>query len=274
MPLPVQTKTLSGIVFAKYTPANINIIESLSLPQVFTDVIKPVSLAAGKISVTEDGYDVYGVGTQFKTDFNYGDYIYYYNTQTLSPILLGQVNSVLTNTQITLENPSAVTITNGYAGSANTVLSTNDDILMQVPVVFNSPTQACLPNWNQWRNPNTITSFNNSATNKIERISAVDDPTLIISTPENIPYTIDALTDAWSSYRATGGVPAYFATPSELPKYVYALLKIYGNASTNLAPNSLFKIFASASFTNNCVLVNLGVGGADLYAAGYNNVDR
>jgi hypothetical protein len=273
MPLQVQTKTLSGIVFGKATIANFSLSENPSAPQVMTDVIKPVSLAAGKISVAQGSFDVYGTGTQFRNDFNAGDFIYYYNVQTLSPVFLGQVNSVLTDSQIQLDNASAVAITNGYCGGANTVLSTNEDIIMQVPVVFNSVTQACIPNWNQWRSPNTLTSPNNPVTNKIERISAVNDPTLIISTPENVQYFIDPITDGWPSYIATTGVAAYFRNSSDLPKYAYAALRIYGNASTNLAPNALFKIFAQPSFTNNCVIVSPGTSGADLKAAGYNSVD-
>jgi hypothetical protein len=195
----------------------------------------------------------------------------FYYTADAFPVLLGRIASVDADNQITLtaNSPVAIGDTPGaYCGKTNTVIGASEQILMRIPVVPNSSTQIWLPNWNAYRNTSQPSSNNLTSSSSMESYSEINNPTQETGSPVNVPYTI---TPIWE-YRltATNGYQYVFASSAFFPNYAYALLNPYGNSALdNLAPNTLYKMFANETFFNNGIVATTNYPVLFLETAGY-----
>lgn len=265
------TYTASGIIFAKATAANKAVANTLiATPDSLTDVFTPVTLATGKItSSATNSAVIQGTGTVFLTNFSAGDFLFYY-TAGASPVLLGRIASIQSNTSLTLtENSStAIGATPGaYCGKTNTDIGIYEEILMRIPVQQLTATQIIMPNWNEYRetppNPPVKTSNNEITSSSMDSYSQVNNPAVIVNTPVRVPYTIAPI----FPYQSPSGT--FFPTPNDFPNYAYALLNPYGSGNTGLAANTLYKMFANESFEFNGVIVTTNYTRASFAAAGY-----
>lgn len=273
------TYVAAGIVFAKATDENIATAKTTNASaNSLTDVFSPVTLATGKItSALTNSIVVSGTSTAFLTDFTAGDYLFYY-TADASPILLGRIASVDSDTQITLTafSPVAISATPGaYCGKTNTVIGSSEQILIRIPVVplsgtdIANSTQIWMPNWNAYRNTSQPSSNNLTSSSSMETYSEINNPTQETGSPVNVPYTI---TPIWEYTRltATNGYQYVFASSAFFPNYVYALLNPYGNSTVdNLAANTLYKMFANETFFNNGIVASTNYPVLFLQTAGY-----
>jgi hypothetical protein len=267
------TYTASGIVFAKANEANLATALTLNAAaDSLTEVFNPVTLATGKITNASTGStSVTGTSTAFLTDFSAGDYMFYY-TANATPVLLGKVSVVNSNTSITLSANASADISTipAYCGKTNTVIGVYEDILMRIPVVPQSSTQIWMPNWNAYRiSSGQPTSYNNTSYSNMETYSEVNNPTTESGSPVNIPYTITPIWD-YAKTNNTNGYQYVFASSALFPNYAYAVLNPNGNSQVdNLAPNTLFKMFANESFANNGIQVTTNYPLLFLQTAGY-----
>jgi hypothetical protein len=269
------TYTAAGIIFAKATPENIATAKTLNAAaDSLTDVFNPVTLATGKITTAAtDSAVIQGTGTAFLTDFAEGDYLFYY-TAGATPVLLGRIASVGSDTSITLTafSPVVIGATPGaYCGKSNTVISASEEILMRIPVVpltFGTngvATTIAMPYWNGYRIPPAQPSSNNlTSSSSMTTYSQINNPSQIGAVIQ-VPYTISAVFDYAKSPGNT-----VFATAASFPNYAYALLNPYGNSAVqNLAANTLFAMFAQETFPSNGIIVNTNYPFSNLIAAGY-----
>jgi hypothetical protein len=278
MSTPVLTTyTATGITFAKATSANRAIALTLNATaDSLTDVFTPVTLATGKItSASTSTTAIGGTGTAFLTDFDPDDFLFYY-TAGASPVLLGRIASVGSNTSITLteNSPIAIGATPGaYCGKTNTDIGVYEEILMRIPVLpFTTGaggvvTQIIMPNWNTYREtpptPPVRTSNNLTSSSSMDSYSQVNNPSVIVNPGVRVPYTIAPI----FPYQSPAGT--FFPTASDFPNYAYALLNPYGSANTGLAANTLYKMFANESFPDNGIIVTTNYTRALFAAAGY-----
>jgi hypothetical protein len=260
--IPVQ-QPLTDIVFAKATEANLAIAKTPTGAGTLTDVIAPVTFASGVISATSGQANVTGTGTNFENDFAQGDFLFYYDLYTAAPTLLGQIESIGSPTLITLTEDVPTTIQNLPSGKANIVLSPTDTILMRIGMAPISGGNFFLPNWNQWVSPNSYGQPNNENTNFLEQISLANAPETPAVSPTNIPYTITPVF-GWEINATT---QTYFPTNATVPGFVYA--QLIPNSGSSVAANTLFRLFASASFEANCIRASLNYPKSDLVLAGY-----
>jgi hypothetical protein len=264
------TYTAAGIVFAKANEANLATAKKLNVSaDSLTEVFNPVTLATGKITATSGNTTITGVSTSFLTDFSVGDYMFYY-TANATPTLLGKVSAVNSDTSITLASGSPVTITNAaYCGKTNTVIGVNESVLMRIPVVPVTNQQVAMPNWNAYRQQSGVpTSYNIASRSSMETYSEVNNPTVATGSPINIDYTITPIDDY--AKVTVNGFQYVFATSALFPNYAYAILNPYGDSSVDSLPsNTLYKMFASETFTNNGILVTTNYPLLFLQTAGY-----
>jgi hypothetical protein len=279
MALNTSQQILPGITFAKATAANIALANSATggAASDLQEVIAPITLATGKITCTSGSPGVTGIGTAFTTDFSIGDYLFSYDLYDANPSLLGKISLISSDTSLTLSEdaPTTINAPGLYAGKTNSILAASDNIIMRVPVVRGSGTTFYLPNWNQWLSPTAYGQFNNSSTNNLKQYSKVGVPTTEEPSQPNIQYTIRPYYQGWASIPAPIGrnqlepTLQYFPTAADIPTFAYALVNPYGNNSTLLAPNTLFKLFASQSFLQNCITAGLSYSSDLLRQAGY-----
>lgn len=281
--IPSQ-QVLSGIAYAQSTPENLAVANSATggTATSLTNIIAPVSLETGKIYFTQGNTAVTGIGTEFENDFNEGDFIYYYDRITASPALVGKIAAIGGNTGITLTGGAPVTIASTdavYCGKTTSLLSTLDNIIIRIPVNRDEVGNFYLPFWANWRQKSGANvGFNDLTGSRLERYSAVGNPATPVAPPlENILYTITPLIAGWNKYVDPGTRSGanvlqdvrYFADASTIPAFAYALFNPFGVGNKNLSPNTLFKLFASQSFAQNCIQATTGYSASDLQAAGY-----
>ena len=190
---------------------------------------------------------------------------------------MGKIAAIGGNTGITLTEGAPVTIASTdavYCGKTTSLLSTLDNIIIRIPVNRDDVGNFYLPFWANWRQKSGANvGFNDLTGSRLERYSAVGNPATPVAPPlENILYTITPLIAGWNRYvQATGKeqVVRYFADDSTIPAFAYALFNPFGIGNKNLSPNTLFKLFASQSFAQNCIQATTGYSASDLQAAGY-----
>lgn len=261
--------TASGITFAKANENNIAIANTRSGIGTLTEVIEPVTLASGTITVT--GTTVTGVGTSFLTDFAAGQYLFYYNYEG-EPALLGKILSVTIST-MTLTANATTNVSNVYCGMATTILGTAENLMIRIPVAPNGP-NVILPNWGAYRvieAPLEVTAENNSEFSNLEQYSVINAPQTPINSPVNIPFSITPVYNFQSYEALVNGqkVTLYFQTAANFPVYCFAILNPYGENAANLAPNTLYKLFASEAFLLNGINVTTAYSQQFLTLAGY-----
>lgn len=268
------SQVLSGITFAKATIENINVANTTTggAANSLKDIITPVTLATGKITVTQTQVGVTGTATNFKRDFSVGDFLFYYDRITNEPVLLGQIATITTDNAMTLASGSPVTISAAVnCGKTKVVISNQDQILMRVPVIrLDGGNQFALPNWAQWLQnpPGKYGDPNDSDTNNLNRYSLVNNPAVVAQAPiQNLPYSIRAVFN-WPRV-ASGDDSLYFTTAANIPNYAFALLDRTGVSGADLAPNTLYKLMAKEFFNLNCIRAGLNYSRENLIQAGY-----
>jgi hypothetical protein len=266
------TYTASGIVFAKANAENLAIAKTQSGIGSLTDVIDTVTLASGKITVTDTA--VTGYGTSFKTDFKEGQYLFYYNFNG-EPVLLGKILQVGTPQSITLTSNATVNLTEETnCGMATTILGTSENLLIRIPVVPSGP-NVIMPNWSAYRvidAPLEVNADNNSDYSNLEQYSVINSPQIPATPPlTNIPFTITPIYNFQSYEVLENGqkVTKYFQSSSNFPSFCFAVLNPFGNSNSNLAPNTLYKVFANERFDLNGINVTTGFSQNFLTLAGY-----
>lgn len=269
---PVRlTYTASGITFAKANENNIAIANTQSGLGELTDVIAPVTLASGLITVSGTG--VTGVGTSFHTDFAAGQYLFYYNNEG-EPALLGKIFVIGSATTITLTAAAAINVTDVYCGMASTILGTSENLMIRIPVAQSGP-NVIIPNWAAYRvieTPLDATAYNNLTFSNLEQYSDVNVPQTPASPPlTNIPFTIQPVYNFQSYEAIVAGqkTTLYFQTAANFPSFCYAILNPYGEANSVLAANTLYKLFASERFNLNGIVATTAYSKQLLTLAGY-----
>jgi len=264
---PVRvTYTASGITFAKATLENKAIALTQSGVGELTNVINPITLATGVIT-TNGTTAVSGVGTTFEDDFKAGDFLFEYDNEG-SPILVGRIAQIASNTSLTLSSAAPSSNTGVYCGMMNIVLSGNETFLIRIPVPINTVTNlATLPNWNAYRN--LVTGFNNNTNNSLERYSDIGSPQTAATPPlQNVEYTITAIYNFQSFQTTVNGqaVTRNFQTADNFPQFCFAEFNPGADA---YAANTLYKLFASERFNLNGISVTTNYNPNFLTQAGY-----
>ena len=273
---------VSSVLYARVTDVNLAIAKSNSgvagaNTTVIEDVILPPTLATGKISATQNITTVTGTETDFTNDYSDGQYLYYYSADG-NPALLGQIESRINATTLTLVEGALDTVVNKNAGGAGIKLTGGESILIRVPVVTRAvdssgnTTQAIIPNLKEWRAINSNAgenSINNPETSAIIRYSNPGDIVSVdvTSTAEekNIPFTIDNL-NVFSSGITSG---TYWANGLAITKYMWFLINPNGKDGRDMPQSTMIKLFTKIVF-NNGVLVGANTPETTLINAGYN----
>jgi hypothetical protein len=268
---------VSGIVYARVTPANLAIAVTNSggtSDSVIEEVIKPVSLASGKITSSTSSNLVTGTETTFRTQFKDGQYLYSYDV-TGSPELIGKIERVVDNTSILLTENALLSRTLKYAGSSQIMLKGTDNILIRIPAVVaarNSNgvvTQAYLPNFVEWRTPdNTLGSngYNNPDSSNLVRYS---DPGNIlsidttVSSDNYVPFTIKPLNQF-----SNGSNADVVWNVGNIPNYIWAQINPYGDNGVEMTQSTMFYLFTKTVF-NEGLLVTNNYSKRSLELAGY-----
>lgn len=268
---------VSDIIYARATPANLVIAATNNggtRTSSIEEVIKPPSLATGKITCDTSSNTVTGTETTFKDQFKEGEYLFAYDSSG-NPELIGQIANISNQTTLTLTEPALFTRTLKYVGSNKMMLKGSDSFLIRIPVVVSSRnangvvTQAYIPNFNEWRLPDNIlglNGYNNPDTSNLVRYSnpgdvlSVDSP---ITTDNYIPFTIKSLNQF-----TNGSQVDNVWVLGAIPNYIWALVNPYGDDGNQMSQSTMFYLFTKTTF-NNGLLATTNYPKKSLEEAGY-----
>jgi hypothetical protein len=217
---------------------------------------------------------VTGVGTSFLTDFAAGQYLFFYNYQG-EPALLGKIASVGAYS-MTLTDDATEDVEDVYCGMAQTILGTSENLMIRIPVVPNVQNVSVIfPHWGAYRvieSPLDTGAENNSEYSNLEQYSGINTPQVPITPTVNIPFSITPVYNfqSYQTLDANGQrVTLFFSTAANFPSFCYAILNPYGDNPANLAPNTLYKLFANEAFPLNGINVTTAYSQTFLKLAGY-----
>lgn len=263
------TYTASGITFAKATDFNMRVAMTEDGIKPLESVITPVTFATGKISVSISSQTVSGTDTVFTVDFTVGDYLFYYNS-TGDPVLVGKISTISNDTTLTLVTAfPGSSISGRNCGKMNVVAGGMDSFIVSIPTQINTQTKSCIiPNWSAYVTsfkvtPSSIGDINPTLLN-LQQYSNVNNPQVAANPAVNIQSTLLPIKAEW---RITN--QKLWQSTEAFPAFCFALINPYGDTTTGLASNTLFRMFVNQSFSLNGVSVSVQEDPNNLSKFGY-----
>jgi hypothetical protein len=234
--------------------------------QTTEEIIAPV---VGGTFVSNAGPVVTGaaiVGGNDFTALSPGQYLYY-TDNTGTYILVGQIETVDSATQITLFAAPLVVppVSSVLSGSFALITNTEPIYLRIATQLVNSTVN--IPDFTTWRSTSNVTTgTNNPAVSSLQRVSNVGVPVSTASPVEEIPFTIQTM-NQFTTSPATGTSVRYFPTTASFPSYIW--IRITPAITNNsLSSKTMYRLTTQESILALNCDVNTSL--AKLQGAGYN----
>lgn len=279
--MATQPYNLTNVLYARVTPNNTLLAKSYTggtVESEIEEVIAPPFLASGKITTQANSPTVIGTGTDFRLQFEPGQFLYYFDSIG-NPTLLGEIENIVTDTQMVLKDDAISAVTLRNAGGSKNKISGSENIYLRVPVFPRSyaqgtliVTSAIIPNMYEWRinNFTSVSSFNNPNSSSLARYSNPGDPSSIdttsTSTQKNVPFTIELMT-LFALNRLN---PNAIINYGDIPVYLWYLLNPFGASGENLIQKTMYNLSTKFSFTKGGVIFP-GMSAAEFFSYGYDS---
>jgi len=211
-------------------------------------------------------------GSQDFNDLAENQYLYYIDSTTGAYVLMGQIETIDSATQVTLY---ATSLAVPSASPADSLVGSYFLITNTESIYFRIATEiggnagangANLPDFSFWRtSSNVTTGVNNPGITKLEQISNVGVPVSTAASVQNIDFTIQTM----NVFTAGSGANSsnYFPSTNVFPTYIW--IKITpATTNNNLASKTMYRLTTEESFP----ALNIGINTplATLQTAGYN----
>jgi hypothetical protein len=209
---------------------------------------------------------VTGDGDSTFLTFSKGQYLYYIDN-TGNYLLVGQIDTIASNTSLTI-TATAVNepTTNSILAAAYALITNNESIYVRIPTITAGTNQLNMPNFGNggWR---LGSGLNNTSVSEIQQVSTAGTPLSQQSPVINIPFTFITM-NIFNTAGQSGGITTYFATSNDFPVYVWIKVTPSIGASTRLSSQTLYRFNTNESQPS--ITVGLRALQTQLSAAGYN----
>lgn len=261
----------AGIFYARYNSANLATARTNTGGTVgsYTEIIDAPVPITGPITITTGSTAVTNGGTDFTSDM-VGKYIWGFDLSG-EPVLGGQILSFGSTSALTLTANGSSAITARPFGVSYTLITTNESIIMGMPVAPQDASSVWIPVITAMRNSpgNLATTYNNPAVTQLQRYSDAGTPLVIDGTPENISFTIEPLNIFQTGNPTAGGCSTFWLDSDSLPQTITVLLNPYGSTGQNLAAKTLYRWKTQELLSSE--LVSPGTVKSFVVGLGYNN---
>lgn len=182
-------------------------------------------------------------GTQDFNDLAVNQYLYYIDGTTGAYVLMGQIETIDSSTQVTLYDTSLAVPTASASLVGSYFLITNtESIYLRIATEIGGNAgvnRVNIPDFSFWRtSSNVVSGTNNPSITKLEQVSNVGVPVSTAATVQDIPFTIQTM----NAFTAGTGVNAnnYFPSTTFFPSYVW--IKITpSTTNNNLASKTMYR---------------------------------
>jgi hypothetical protein len=208
-------------------------------------------------------------GTQDFNDLAVNQYLYYINGTTGAYVLMGQIETIDSATQVTLYDTSLAEPTASASLVGSYFLITNTESLyMRVAcsTIGAAPGTTWIPNFSRWRtSADVVNGVNNTSITNLERISNVGVPVSTASPADNVSFTIQTM----NVFINGGSVDSnrFWANVGLLPQYMW--IKITPKTTNNsLASKTMYRFTTLETFEGYQAGINTTV--SQMTTLGYN----
>lgn len=207
---------------------------------------------------------VTGTATTFITDFAEGQYLYYIDTNG-NYILVGQIDTIPTQTSLTLTAAAVNTPTSSSVlASAYALITNSESIYVRIPAVTAGQNLWNMPNFSSWR---LGSGLNNTSVAQLQQMSVAGTPlSNLTPTPANIPFTFVTM-NIFTATGTTAGVATYFSSDAQFPTYIWIRVTPKIGTSSNLSSQTLYRFTITESQPN--IQAGLNTTQTTLVNAGY-----
>jgi hypothetical protein len=211
-------------------------------------------------------------GTQDFNDLAVNQYLYYIDGTTGAYVLMGQIETIDSATQVTLYDTSLAVPSSSPADSlvgSYFLITNTESIYLRIATEIGGNAgvnRVNIPDFSFWRtSSNVVSGTNNPNITKLEQVSNVGVPVSTAASVQNIPFTIQTM----NAFTAGTGVNAnnYFPSTTFFPSYVW--IKITpSTTNNNLASKTMYRFTTEETIPSLNAGINTSL--ATLQTAGYN----
>ena len=204
-------------------------------------IASPVAGGPSTSTATNSGVNVTGSSTTFSTSFLPGQYLYYVDNVG-NYILVGQIDTITSNTALVLKSPVVNNIPSpGKLVSASSNLITlNESFYIRVSTVVTNQGLE-MPDLNGWRTTNSSTATNNPSRIALDTVSNIGNPLSTAGTTTPIPFTMQLM----NTFTLNTQLQTYCFSLATAPAYIWLLAKPY--TISGLSSQTMYRLTAEES---------------------------
>lgn len=237
------------------------------------EITAPVATTGDFSSYNSSTFEIVGSSTLF-TNFDVNQYLYYTDTSTGDYVLVGQIDSIATDTSLSLtaaasnQPPTTNVLSASYA-----LITNNESIYMRIQTLTGPANgQMQIPNFGlgYWRLNNGLTGPNNPNQSTLEQVSGIGSPLNNAVTITPIAFTFVTMNQFPAASSGTLLGTTYWTNTGVFPAYVWIRVTPQIGSSTSLASQTLYRFTTQENME--ALIIEAFTTGGTLQDAGYNNV--
>jgi hypothetical protein len=237
------------------------------------EITAPVATTGDFSSYNSGTFEIVGNGTLF-TNFDVNQYLYYTDTSTGDYVLVGQIDSIDTDTSLFLTAAATNEPDDNSVLSASYALITNNESIYMRIQTLTGPAngQMQIPNFGLgwWRLNNGLTGVNNPAQSTLEQVSIIGSPLNNAVTITPISFTFVTMNQFPVATVNVSTGTTYWSNTGVFPAYIWIRVTPQIGSSTSLASQTLYRFTTQENME--ALIIEAFTTGSALQDAGYNNV--
>jgi hypothetical protein len=196
-------------------------------------------------TAVNSGVNVTGTNTTFSTSFSPGQYLYYVDNVG-NYILVGQIDTITSNTALVLKSPVVNNIPppGKLVAASSNLITLNESFYIRVSTVVTNQGLA-MPNFNGsgsgWRTTNSSTATNNPSRIALDTVSNIGNPLSTAGTTTPIPFTMQLM----NTFTLSTQFQTYCFSAATAPEYIWLLAKPY--TISGLSSQTMYRLTAEES---------------------------
>lgn len=237
------------------------------------EITAPVATTGDFSSYNSGTFEIVGNGTLF-TNFDVNQYLYYTDTSTGDYVLVGQIDSIDTDTSLFLTAARTnLPDANSVLSASYALITNNESIYMRIQTLTGPANgQMQIPNFGLgwWRLNNGLTGVNNPAQSTLEQVSIIGSPLSNAVTITPISFTFVTMNQFPVATVNVSTGTTYWSNTGVFPAYIWIRVTPQIGSSTSLASQTLYRFTTQENME--ALIIEAFTTGSALQDAGYNNV--
>jgi len=221
---------------------------------------------------SNSGAIITGDGSGDFANWNEGMYLYYTESLTGQYVLMGQIETIDSSTQLTLVDTPLSTEANAVLSASFSLITINESLYIRIATSTSGAPNGGMniPNFASpyWRTGAGVTANNNSNQASLTQFSSTGTPISTLSPTVNIPFTFQTMNVFSVSSSSTRTQIFYWNSSTEFPNYIWIRITPRTSAtSSSLNSQTLYRL--SVEEVSEALVITANFAQQSLANAGY-----